>query len=72
MKESATPSFVFSSNLKRLRFQAEITQEMLAEKSDLHWRYLQKLESGSANPSLKVLFAVKRALRCRWDDLLGR
>jgi transcriptional regulator with XRE-family HTH domain len=54
----------------RLRSRATLTQEKLAEKSDLHWRYLQTLESGKANPSLKVLCGVKKGLGCTWEELL--
>ncbi len=61
----------FASNLMRLRFVCELTQEQLAEKADIHWRYLQKLERGTVNPSLKVLCGLKKALGCSWDDLIG-
>jgi transcriptional regulator with XRE-family HTH domain len=64
-------NIVFCSNLSRLRAQARLTQEQLAEKSGLHWRYLQKLERPQANPSLKVLYGLKKALLCSWNDLLG-
>jgi DNA-binding XRE family transcriptional regulator len=70
--DAATPAKLFARNLQKLRYRANLTQEALAEKCDLHWRYVQKLETGEANPSLKVIFSVKRALRCRWEDLLGR
>jgi len=72
VSKTPTPSKIFASNLKRLRSQANLTQEMAAEKSNLHWRYLQRLESGKANPSLEILHRVKHGLACRWDDLLGR
>jgi transcriptional regulator with XRE-family HTH domain len=61
----------FCSNLSRLRSRAQLTQEQLAEKSSLHWRYLQKLERPQSNPSLKVLYRLKKALACSWNDLLG-
>lgn len=49
-----------------------MTQEELAEAADLSPRYVQSLESGvGVNPSLKVLNALKDALGCTWDELLG-
>ncbi len=44
----------------------------VAEASDLHWRYLQTLESGKSNPSLKVLCRLRKGLNCSWDELLGK
>ena len=48
-----------------------MTQEKLAERAGVSWRYLQEIESGSANASLAVLTQVRRALNCSWDELLG-
>ena len=49
-----------------------MTQERLAEASDLHWRYVQTLESGESNPSLKVLHRLKTGWGCSWEELLGK
>lgn len=49
-----------------------MTQEELAEASQVSWRYLQQLEGrGDSNPSLQVLAGLKAALKCTWDDLLA-
>lgn len=60
----------FGKNLVRLRSEKEMTQERLAELADIHPRYVQKLESGKAHPSLIVLGRVRAALDCEWNELL--
>lgn len=67
---SAPEQTQFGRNLSRLRANRTWTQEELAEKADLHWRYLQKLEVGDCNPSLRVIARLKKALGCEWDELL--
>ncbi len=66
------PIVGFRFYLMRLRSRVEMTQEQLAEASDLHWRYLQTLERGKSNPSLKVLWRLRKGLKCSWDELLGK
>jgi transcriptional regulator with XRE-family HTH domain len=70
VKPAAKPLGRFGKNLSRLRSKKSLTQEQLAERVDLHVRYLQKLEAGVGHPSLIVLARIKRALGCRWDELL--
>lgn len=65
-----TPLSKFGQNLVRLRSASELTQERLAELADVHPRYVQKLESGKAHPSLVVLSRLRKALSCEWNDLL--
>lgn len=62
----------FGRNLARVRSARGMTQEELAERADIHARYLQKLEAGAGHPSLIVLCRLKRALGCDWDDLLAK
>jgi DNA-binding XRE family transcriptional regulator len=66
----ASPLSKFGKNLVRLRSGLPITQERLAELAEIHPRYLQKLESGKAHPSLVVLSKLRAALKCEWNDLL--
>ena len=61
----------FGRNLNRLRSAAELTQEKLAEKSDISVRYLQFIESGRYSPTVMVAARLRKALACTWDDLLG-
>lgn len=62
----------FGRNLSRLRSQAGISQEKLAEQVDVHPRYIQKLEAGTGHPSLMVLIRLRKALNCEWNQLLEK
>lgn len=70
VNEDAQPLTVFGRNLARLRSERELTQEGLAERVNVHPRYLQKLEGGTAHPSLMVLRRIRQSLNCRWEELL--
>ncbi|MDQ2949734.1 MAG: helix-turn-helix domain-containing protein [Acidobacteriota bacterium] len=72
MKTASKPLKVFGRNLARLRSSHGITQEALAERAEIHARYLQKLEGGAGHPSLVVLGRLKRALGCQWNELLDK
>jgi len=56
-------------NLKRYRKEMCLTQEKLAEKTNLHQTYIGKLETGKINPSVKQLFVITRALKIKLSDL---
>ncbi len=60
----------FGANVRRERTSAELTQERLAERADLHLRTLQKIEAGQINLLLTTVLRLKRALRCSWPKLL--
>ena len=60
----------FGRNLARIRSALPMTQEKLAELVDVHPRYVQKLEGGTAHPSLMVLRRIRKSLGCEWNDLL--
>ncbi len=59
----------FGQNVSRLRSAAQLTQEALAEKADISVRYLQFVEAGRYNPTVKVAALLRKALDCSWDDL---
>ena len=61
---------ILSRNIRRLRVQADLTQEQLAEKADIATRYLQQIEAAQFGASLAVLIRIRRALDCNWDTLL--
>ena len=54
----------------RLRMERNMTQEVLAEASDISHRYLQSLEAGQKQPSINVVAQLRLALKCSWDELL--
>jgi transcriptional regulator with XRE-family HTH domain len=49
-----------------------LTQEKLAELADVHYRTIQKIEGGEMLMRIATLFRLRTALKCSWDDLLGR
>jgi DNA-binding XRE family transcriptional regulator len=57
-------------NVARLRQQATLTQEQLAEKVGIAARYLQDIEAGKQCPSLQVLVGIRAAVKCSWEALL--
>lgn len=53
--------------IREIRKQAGLTQEQLAEASDLHFTEISHLEAGRRNPNLKTKKAVARGLSVpRW------
>ena len=57
------------ANVRRLRVVRGWTQIELAKASKLKERYVQVLETGTANPTIKVLIAVADALGVAPTDL---
>jgi len=48
-----------------------MTQEKLAELSDLNVRTIQKIEAGQTNILITTAKRIQKALGCSWDKLLG-
>lgn len=62
----------FSHRLRKLRTEAEITQEELARKSGISVKYIQNLESSDPkNPTLETLEKIAKALDVTIANLLG-
>ena len=59
-----------SRNLRRLREQAGLTQEQLAEKAGITPRSLLFIEAAQFGASFAVFSRLRRALDCNWDTLL--
>jgi len=57
------------SNIRALRLQAGLSQDLLSEKAGIFRTYLSRVESGSANPTLLVLVALAQALDVHPGDL---
>jgi transcriptional regulator with XRE-family HTH domain len=55
----------------RLRNEARLTQEQLAEKADISRRFLQEIEAGEKNPTVDVITRIRIALKSTWQELLG-
>ena len=67
---SSQPHQQFGRNVCRLRTELRMTQESLAEKADISRRYVQQIEAGQMNPTIKVVSRMRAALRCSWEELL--
>jgi len=46
-------------------------KQRFAELVDLNIRTVQKIEAGDINILLTTLLRIQRALRCRWEKLVG-
>ncbi|MGF1656058.1 MAG: helix-turn-helix transcriptional regulator [Verrucomicrobiales bacterium] len=57
-------------NIARLRHKKSLTQEALAETSQISTRYLQDLEAGKYCPTLLMAERLRKGLGCSWEDLL--
>lgn len=62
---------VFAENVRRLRSQAGLSQEALAELAGLHRTYIGCIEQGGANVTLKNVERIACALGVAPDRLLA-
>ena len=58
----STPKKILAANLKRLRTQAGLSQEALADRAGLHRTYVNSVEGGHRNVTLENIFALAKAL----------
>jgi transcriptional regulator with XRE-family HTH domain len=65
-----SPHQILGRNVSRLRNQAGLTQEKLAEKADISRGYLQMVEKGAKKASINTVTKLRKALRCAWTELL--
>lgn len=64
--------------IKSKRIEARLTQEQLATKSSMHWRYLQEIEAGASstyqgplkNLSVGIFYALSKGLELEVDTLM--
>jgi transcriptional regulator with XRE-family HTH domain len=50
----------------------KMSQERFCEKAGITRVYLQRIEAGTVNPSIKIVRQIREACGCSWDDLLGK
>jgi transcriptional regulator with XRE-family HTH domain len=62
----------FGRNVSRLRSDAGLSQDKLAEKADLDRTYLSGIERGVRNPGIKTVLRLARALGVSLDKLCKR
>jgi transcriptional regulator with XRE-family HTH domain len=71
MPVRSTPRYHrFGQNLHVQRSKTKWTQEKLAERLKISWRYYQSLEAGTRAPSFELLLRIGKVLGCSWDELL--
>ena len=59
------------ARLKQLRQARRLTQEQLAERASLSYKFVGEIERGRGNPTLTTLNALSEALGVGLADLLG-
>jgi transcriptional regulator with XRE-family HTH domain len=59
-----------AKNLRRIRHDQKLTQEALADRVALSGRYIGKIESGVASPSITVVGRLAEALAIDPCDLI--
>lgn len=65
-------NIIFAKVLKELRKKKGLTQEELAEISNIDYKYLQKLESSKpSSPTLKVIEKLAHALNISITDFIN-
>lgn len=57
-------------NVRRIRTSLGMTQERLAELADINARSVRRIEAGEINLLITTVARIRRALNCRWDDLM--
>ena len=61
---------IFGGNVRRVRVDAGLTQEKLAELADLNIRTVQKIEAGQTNILITTAARIQQALDCDWNTLM--
>lgn len=56
------PLDIFAANVRRLREERNLTQERLAERSDLHMTDIARIETQGRDPGVKVVAKIARGL----------
>jgi len=62
---------IFGKNIKYYRFKRHLTQENLAELTELSPRYISNIETGTGNVSLDTIELLAKALDVRYQDLFS-
>lgn len=60
----------FGLNVKRERTSRGITQEKLAELTDLNVRTIQKIEAGQTNILITTAKRIVKGIGCDWEELM--
>ncbi len=66
----ADPADIFARNLRRAREKADLSQEALADKADMHRNEISLLERGQREPKIGTVARLAKALGVKAADLL--
>ncbi len=61
----------FGANLRLLRIKRNMTQKKLADKAHLHFNYINDVELGKRNLSIKAIWKIAEALEITISELLS-
>lgn len=65
-----TARMIFATNLRRLRLERELSQELLAEMANLHRTYVGSVERGERNVSIDNMENIANALKVSLREML--
>jgi transcriptional regulator with XRE-family HTH domain len=60
---------LFVGQVRRLRTEADLSQEALAGKCNIFRTYLSRIENGTGNPTIAVVAALAAALKVEVGEL---
>lgn len=60
----------FGRRVRQARDSLGVSQEGLAENSELHWSYIGQVERGQVNPTLRNILRIAEALGVDAGDLV--
>jgi transcriptional regulator with XRE-family HTH domain len=63
---------VVGVQVRRLRVDAKMSQQELAEKCDIFRTYLSRIENGTANPTITVMAALAVAFKVEIAELFKK
>lgn len=60
----------FGENLRKERVRLQLTQSQLGERCGLDHTHISQFERGRRDPSLHSLVAIRKGLKCAYEDLI--
>lgn len=72
MKKCFAELQIFSNNLRKTRFEHNLSIEKLAEMIDCHPNAIGRIERGQSYPSFSMIILLTRALKISSNDLMPK
>lgn len=69
-KQSSSIRKTFGLTVRLLRYQAELSQEQLAERAQMHPTYVSSIERGQRSPGLEKIINLAKGLGVSPKDLM--